>query len=296
MDQAVTGDTAAPLVMTRTDLVAIGHCSRDEFPGGEWRLGGSALYAAATSARLGARTALVTRVGPAERAALERSCAELGIELRALPSNVTTTFAFRWDSSGRRILRLRARAKGLRADDVPADLRAPRAGLLGSIAHELAPDLFAAFEGSLRVLAAQGQLRAWDADGTVRPGEWDGAAEALPGVGAVVLSDEDVAGDPALPERWSLLVPVALTLAERGARLLAGGKVVAEIAACRVERVVDPTGAGDAFAAGLAIALAEGRMLEDAGRFANAVASFAVEGVGTSALGDRQRVEARLAG
>ena len=60
------------------------------------------------------------------------------------------------------------------------------------------------------------------------------------------------------------------------------------------ERVVDPTGAGDAFAAGLAIALADGRSPDDCARFANAVASFAVEGVGMESLADRARVDSRM--
>jgi ribokinase len=63
-----------------------------------------------------------------------------------------------------------------------------------------------------------------------------------------------------------------------------------------VERVVDPTGAGDAFAAGLALALADERTLPDAVRYANAVASFAVEGKGTEALGTAEQVEARMRG
>jgi ribokinase len=58
--------------------------------------------------------------------------------------------------------------------------------------------------------------------------------------------------------------------------------------------VIDQTGAGDAFCAGLALALADGDDLEAATRFANAVASFAVEGVGTIALAPREKVEARM--
>ncbi|HET9808420.1 MAG TPA: carbohydrate kinase, partial [Candidatus Limnocylindria bacterium] len=79
------------------DFLAIGHVARDEFEGeATWRLGGTALYAAATAARLGTATALVTRVGPTEKPALEERCAQLGIALHALPSSVTTTFAFRY--------------------------------------------------------------------------------------------------------------------------------------------------------------------------------------------------------
>ena len=36
----------------RIPFLAIGHTARDEFPDGRWRLGGSALYGAATAAKL----------------------------------------------------------------------------------------------------------------------------------------------------------------------------------------------------------------------------------------------------
>ena len=94
-------------------FLSIGHVARDEFPDGAHRLGGTALYAAATAARLGVRTSLVTRVGPQEREELSGTCRGLGIDLRVLDALVTTTFVFRWDAAGRRVLRLRARAEGI---------------------------------------------------------------------------------------------------------------------------------------------------------------------------------------
>src|SRR6266542_6788383 len=84
-------------------FLSIGHVARDEFPDGAHRLGGTALYAAATAARLGVPTALVTRVGPHEKDELARTCAALGIDLRVLEALVTTTFRFRWDENGKRI-------------------------------------------------------------------------------------------------------------------------------------------------------------------------------------------------
>ncbi|MBI2323490.1 MAG: hypothetical protein HYU87_00785 [Chloroflexi bacterium] len=60
----------------RARSLSIGHVARDEFPDGAHRLGGTALYAAATAAHLGVPSALVTRVGPNERAELTRTCAE----------------------------------------------------------------------------------------------------------------------------------------------------------------------------------------------------------------------------
>lgn len=277
-----------------TRFLAIGHVTRDEFEGDPlWRLGGSALYAATAAARLGAQVAMVTRIGPAERDPLEQRCRALGIELIALPSEATTAFSFRYEGA-RRILRVRARARAIRLADVPEDLRRADAVLLGSVAHEIDRSLFGAFAGAAVVLAAQGLLREWAADGTVHPRRWEGVADVSTHLSAVVVSDEDVAGDLAEPRRWAGTVPVMVTLAERGALVLTRD-VERLVPAYAASRVVDPTGAGDAFAAGLALALAERRAVDDAVRFGNAVASFAVEGPGTAGLAGRAEVDARIA-
>lgn len=275
------------------DFLAIGHVARDEFEGEPaWRLGGTALYAAATAARLGTRAALVTRVGPAEQHALAERCTQLGIALHALPSSATTTFGFRY-VEGRRLMRLKARARGISPSDVPAEWRQARAVVLGSVAHELDRSLFGTTSAPATVLVAQGYLREWAADGTIRPRAWDDADEIVPRVSAVVLSEDDVVGDLSAPRRWARSGRVYVTLAERGVLVLDRGSE-STIAGYPAARVVDPTGAGDAFAAGLAIALADGRVPDDCARFANAVASFAVEGVGMESLADNARVEARM--
>ncbi len=275
------------------DFLAIGHVARDEFEGEPtWRLGGTALYAAATAARLGTQTALVTRVGPAEQAALEERCRELGLALHALPSSATTTFGFRY-VEGRRLLRLKARARGIAPSDVPAEWRGARAVVLGSVAHELDRSLFGTTSASATVLVAQGYLREWSADGAIQPRAWEDADEIVPQVSAVVLSEDDVGGDISAPRRWARNGRVYVTLAERGVLVLERGSETT-IAGYSAARVVDPTGAGDAFAAGLAIALADGQPAEDCAKFANAVASFAVEDVGMAGLADRAHVDARM--
>jgi ribokinase len=275
-------------------FLAIGHVTRDEFAGEDgWRLGGPPTYTAATAARLGARATLVTRVGPNERPVLEERCATLGIALHALPAETTTTFAFRYED-GRRILKLRTRARALALSDVPAALREADAVILGSVAHEIDRSLLGAFGAAATVVTAQGYLREWAADGTIKPRRWDDVAEVAAKTSAIVLSEDDVAGDLDEPRRWVGHAPIIVTLADRGSLVMTGdGETL--VPAFHADRVVDATGAGDAFAAGLAIALAERRPLLDAVRFAHGVASFAVEAVGTDGLADRRRVEERIA-
>ena len=275
------------------DLVAIGHTARDEFEGEtDWRIGGTATYASAAAARLGDRVALLTRIGPRERDRVAARCRELGIELHALASEVTTTFAFRY-VDGRRRLRLRARAKSIGARDIPDGLRDARCVVLASIAHELEPSLFASYADVPRVLAAQGYLRTWDADGSIRRRDWDEAHEMLPHVSVAVVSEEDIEGDLDLARGWARSTAIVVTLAERGALLLRGGREVV-VPGFPAARLVDQTGAGDAFCAGLALGLADGKDPEDAASFANAVASFVVEDVGVAGLATLEQVEARM--
>jgi sugar/nucleoside kinase (ribokinase family) len=274
-------------------FLAVGHVARDEFEGEPtWRLGGTVLYTAAAAARLGARAAIVTRVGPNERAALEERCARLGIELHALPGEVTTTFGFRYED-GKRLMKLKARSRGLALSDVPRSLVDSEAVILGSVAHEIDRSLLGAFGDAASVVTAQGYLREWAADGSIHPRRWDDVAEVTATASAIVLSEEDVGGDLDEARRWVGHAPVIVTLAERGSLVFVDGDETL-VPAFHADRVLDPTGAGDAFAAGLAVGMAEGRALLDAVRFAHAVASFAVEAVGTEGLADRATVEARM--
>jgi sugar/nucleoside kinase (ribokinase family) len=273
----------------RIPFLAIGHTARDEFPDGRWRLGGSALYGAATAAKLGADVTLVTRVGPNERESLETLCQELGVTLRTLPSDVTTTFGFTYDAAGHRSLFLRAKAAPIMRAEVGRAVGRPKAVLLASIAAELDDSLFAPWSGAKRVLAAQGMLRSFGPDGLVIPSPWAGYAQLLPKVDAVVVSEEDHAEDRA----WLPYTTVVVTKAERGSELHARGETTA-VAPFAVPEVIDQTGAGDAFAASLALALAEGLPIVEAATFASAAASFAVEGLGMSRLADRARVRARM--
>ncbi|TMG54786.1 MAG: DUF933 domain-containing protein [Chloroflexi bacterium] len=147
-------DLARPVQRVMFDLVTIGHTARDEFEGEpEWRIGGTATYAAAAAACLGDRVALLTRVGPNERERLAARCRELGIELHALESAVTTTFSFRY-VDGRRHLRLKARAKGIGAEAIPPPLRetsavVPVSAKLEAEIAELPPEEAASFRKEL---------------------------------------------------------------------------------------------------------------------------------------------------
>jgi adenosine kinase len=72
----------------------------------------------------------------------------------------------------------------------------------------------------------------------------------------------------------------AVTLGANGSVLRRGGEEVS-VPAATPDAVVDPTGAGDAYVAGLVTALRAGRGLADAGRMAALAAAYVVERSGT---------------
>lgn len=87
---------------------------------------------------------------------------------------------------------------------------------------------------------------------------------------------------------------IVVTVGARGAQYVQRGKS-ALVPGFRVN-VVDTTGAGDAFNGGLAVALAEGRALEDAIAFANATAALCVTRPGTApSMPQRAEVDALFA-
>lgn len=259
--------------MNPVDYLAIGHVARDLTPDGA-RLGGSVAYAARTAQALGYAPGIVT------------ACADDvdlhpldGLALRRLPAPHSTTFENLYGPSGRTQF-LRARATPLAPADVPLEwLRAPVVHL-APLAGELDPDLSLAFDGALLGLTPQGWLRGWDEAGRVHPRDWPEAPALLPRASAVVLSVEDVRGDWALLERWAKLVQVlAVTEGPRGCSVFVRGQGARQFTA-PPQAEVDPTGAGDIFAAAFFIHLYETGDPWAAAVLANQLASVSVTRVG----------------
>ena len=110
----------------------------------------------------------------------------------------------------------------------------------------------------------------------------------------VHVSTPDGAAEAARILRTRGVKTVLMTLGERGALLMEEGARPREIPTYPVEPV-DTTAAGDAFCGALAVALAEGRPMEDAAHFACAAGALActVMGAGPS-LPTRAAIEALL--
>ncbi len=274
--------------MGRPEFLVVGHICQDVVPDG-YRLGGTATYAAITAQRLGLQPGVVTRAAPETL----RTDLLQGVAVHLLPSDVTTTFENRYQD-GRRTQRIHAVAGSIGPEDVPSEWRGVPIVLLAPLAQEVHPGLARSFPGALLGVVPQGWMRAWDGTGHVQRVAWVSAEDVLPHVRAVVVSEEDVGGDVALVERWAAWVEcLALTQGARGATLYWRGQ--ARHMPPRAAREVDPTGAGDVFAAAFLIRLSETGDPVDAARFANAVASFSVEAPGPVGIPWRHEAEAWLA-
>jgi 1D-myo-inositol 3-kinase len=292
------------------DLLLVGHVTRDLLPGGDWRLGGTVTYAAATAARLGLRPAVVTSGPDDVIAAWGRALPD--VPLATTPALGATTFENIYTPHGARRQYLRGRATPLGLDQVPPAWRAARCVLLAPLAREVDVALARAFPRALVAATAQGWLRRWSDDGRVFPGTLERADELLPHLGVLILSREDllppadIAAAPGAPTNpaeadaviasWARIVPlVVVTEGATGARLTVKGGTP-RLFPGYPAREVDPTGAGDVFATALLAALAEGATPADATDFANQVAALSVEHAGLDGIPTRADVAARYSG
>ncbi len=260
--------------------VVLGHLAKDLTPAGP-RLGGTAAYAALTAQALGYPPGLVTAY-----AGEEAWLAPLaGVARQRRPAAVSTTFENSYGPAGRRQY-LRAVAPALTLADVPAAWRAAAIYHLGPIARELEPDVVPALAaaGHLVGLTPQGWLRQWDTQGQVTYTPWPEARRILPLASAVVLSIEDVQGDWAEVAAWAAAARVlVVTEGARGCTVFVAGQAPQPVPAPAAAEV-DPTGAGDIFAAAFFIRLHETRSPYLAAQFANTLAARSVSRPGVAGV------------
>ena len=283
------------------DYLAIGHISRDLQPDGTALLGGSVSYAARAAVQWGWTAGVVTRCSSGALALDHGSHASPDTSWHVVEDDQTTTFQNVYDAGGQRDQHLLALAAPLTADDVPAGWQAPRVIHLAPIASELssevALDIVAAVRPGFVGATVQGWLRRLAIGEPVRPAPWPKGMETLlSACDAVVLGYDDLAAEAEPDKRLHWLserVPaLVVTYGPQGARAYASGKISHH--AALPAKAVDPTGAGDVFAATLFMSLTEGADLDRAIANASAAAACAVESPGLAGIATREEVIARL--
>jgi len=253
-------------------------------------LGGTATYAALTARNMGAR------VGVHTSASYEPGLIDTlrGVLVARVPAEFTTCFVNEYHE-GKRRQTIESLADKLTYEQILPEWRNPAIVHLGPLNQELdAGSFITRFPRSLIGVTPQGWMRAWDENGLVRASEWADADKVLPKADVVVISEDDVA-DPSVIEDWaSRAKMLVVTLGDRGCDVYRAGEPVYHSAAFKSGVEVDPTGAGDVFAAAFLWHLhsSDGDW-HTAADWANCVASFVVEKRGVAGVPKLAEVEKR---
>jgi sugar/nucleoside kinase (ribokinase family) len=269
-------------------LLGLGHVTWDRREGVDV-LGGTVAYAALAARKLGWQAAVATSAGPE----LDPERDLPGVSVFWSRGRSTTRFRNAYEPGGTRQQLMTARADDVDLGVVPEEWREPDALLLAPVAGEVGPRVALGFGAEVVGAAAQGWLRGVDAEGRVYPRVWEDPAALLAGVHVLFLSRHDLPrAEDEVPALLGLVPIVILTRGWEGLTLHTrqGQHPVPSLP--RPE--VDPTGAGDVFAAGFLLRYHETGDPLEAAAFAACAASCVVEGVGASSLGDRAEVERRL--
>jgi sugar/nucleoside kinase (ribokinase family) len=174
-------------------------------------------------------------------------------------------------------------AAPIRATDVPETWTSAAIAYICPIANEVAPDIPDRFRSYMLGIGAQGWFRKWDSTGQVRRKKWTNAAEVTRHADAVIYSELDTDEPYALAEDIAGHTPiVVVTQASRGANLFLSSRRV-HVPAFPIEEI-DPTGAGDAFAAAFLVRHQECGDPVEAAKFACCAASFVCEKEGTEGI------------
>jgi ribokinase len=253
--------------------------------------GGKGANQAVAAARLGAGVSLVARLGDDAfgRESLRRYQAE-NLDtafVRIDPDRPTGTAAIFVDDQARNCILIVA---GANASLSPTDVRAaaPAVAAAGMLLCQLEVPLETTLEAFRLARAAGVRTVLTPAPAVELPEELlrlcdlcvpnETEAETLTGRAVRSVAEAEMA---AAELRWRGPGAVVVTLGDRGALLL-DGEGPTHLPAIPVQ-AVDPTGAGDAFTAALAVFWAEGLALREAARRASRVAALTVTRQGAQA-------------
>ncbi|MBI5564695.1 MAG: hypothetical protein HY870_07365 [Chloroflexi bacterium] len=264
--------------------LAIGHVCKDITPDG-WTFGGTVTFAGRTAHAIGCETHVITSTGPDANPGL----ALIDIDVINSPADRTTTFENRYTPTGRQQI---LHSTASRLDPPLVNALGPIRNALGvvhlaPVAQEIDRTWLDQFSGDFVGITPQGWLRQWDTAGNVSRAEWREAEAILRRATAVVISIEDVQGDEDLARQWSKWARVfVVTRGAAGCSVFYDG-VITDLPTYK-ESEVDPTGAGDVFAAAFFVRLKQTASPIAAARFANCLATKSIsrpglDGVPTTA-------------
>ena len=291
------------------DIVSVGHFCIDSIFLPDRKtpfvvLGGSTTYVSFAARRFEARVAAVSKVGGDFPEAYKWWLGQEGVDLRGLTkveSANTTRFELRYnDDLSERTLLLKSKAPPITVDDLPNPLKATAihiAPIAGEITYEIVEKLKQCAD--VLSLDPQGLVRNFDENGNVT--DCSLADKRILGLVDIYKSSlNEIKAVTELPDLESAIkgvhdcgVRIAIvTLGMKGAALSVEGTRY-NIPPCTPAKVVDPTGAGDAFIGGFLAEYVNGENVLRCACVGSATASFVVEGIGPTFFGDREQIYQR---
>src|SRR5437016_10527809 len=272
------------------DYLLLGHVTVDRLDDRRVVLGGTATYGALTARNMGAR------VGVHTSAAYEPGLIDTlgGVNVARIPAEVTTCFVNEY-IEGKRRQTIESVAGKWTYDQIVPEWRNPPVVHLGPLSQGLASALVSRFPRSLVGVTPQGWMRGWGEDGLVSPVDWADADRVLAKADAVIISEDDVAHKSVIDEWAAKARMLVVTLGDRGCNVYRQGEPEPfHSAAFKSATEVDPTGAGDVFAAAFLWHLHKsGGDWRIAADWANCVASFVVERRGVNGVPKLAEVDKR---
>ena len=250
-------------------LAVVGNLSRDLVDSGPPRVGGAPFWAARALRVLGSPALVAAKCADPDRRLLAPPLIALGIPVLWLNASSTAGFSFRYDRD-RRLMTVDALGDSWTPEDVRGlDARWVHVGALAR--SDFPAETLAAIDGRVS-LDGQGLVRPERTGPLELDAEFD--PEVLRHVDVLKLAEEEartLVGEPDEEALGSLGVPeVVVTLGSRGSLVLANGRLE-RVVAQPVTGPIDPTGAGDAFAAAYLVSRSGGHAPVAAARRATAL-------------------------
>jgi sugar/nucleoside kinase (ribokinase family) len=297
------------MAATSPDVAVVGHFSADliRLPSRarpSCVLGGAVAFVSLAARTLGASTMIISNVGGDFPKRYRLRLQKAGVDLSGVcevPFERTTSFELTYSPDLlSRTVRLRCHGSPISICNLPCDLHA-QVVHIAPIADEISLEVVAQLKGCCDVLSLdpQGMTRRFGPEGNVACcAQLDGRILRLvevfkSSVDEIKILTEKSNLEEAIGAVHSFGSKIVIaTMGAEGSVFSAQGEVH-RIPACRSRRVVDPTGAGDAFMGGF---LAEYTRRKDplwCACVGSATASMVVEDVGTRFFGSKTEVYRR---
>jgi len=283
------------------DLAVVGHIAIDRvitISGSRTQLGGPPTYVSLVAGRLGLDVGVITKVGRDMPSRFIEKLQELGIDLRGqiVEGAATTRFILDYRGAERR-LSVESVCEEIRPEDIH-DL--PEAVLIAPIVGEVPPSTASTItEAGVVALDPQGFLREVHQDGAVLLRRWFDPT-LLKRITVYKSSGEElklITGEISpwrgLRQILDLGAEVAIaTIGGQGA-LLSTVDGCFRIPVCEAVKVVDPTGAGDAFMGGFLSEYLKGEEASWCAVMGAAASSCVIETVGAIINQSNQEIRSR---